>query len=215
MCDRINEIIATGHPLALKDNLATDIKTWYMGGKSRWQFSCTSCGKTIVTSSEYNVIDPEIVRATKAKIERNALWFISSLFHEIPILGKFLNMRFQDIMRKKLDNIDEGKYRKTQCKAFEEIKSQFSVCSVCGQYSCSSCHSNGTCGNCASSKTTADKGKQEMLSQLQYIDKMYNDLIAKNPEQREMLEQQKQNAIKTINHSIAEIDKGLSAATLG
>ncbi len=210
MNPKLEEIALQGTWLRREDrSMGQEMKDDLVGERTRYAFYCPYCDREFVTQKEYRVTDNYITDSIKTGI----FWRISEFFWDtlgaIPIIGYYLRRRADDRLERFEDKLEDRKDSKTLIKAFQDVQGNFIRCKRCGKYTCTECMVDGICGFCRDTAksaggqaTGASRAGGELAAeydkQIEELEKMHADLIARTPSQKEMLEQQLEEQKKQL-----------------
>lgn len=143
--EQTERFIDSAIPVYEDEGVVSDIKGQYLGGKTRYQFTCQDCHEaTYITENRYAHNEGEI----KSIVRQSALYelrrFIRELLYNIPVIGYQLGWRLPQPSR----NHNGSVQREGKVEAFEEAKEKFHRCNSCGSFVCNDCYSNGLCSKC-------------------------------------------------------------------
>ncbi len=202
MNPRLEEIALQGTWLRKEDrSMGQEMKDDLVGERTRYVFYCPYCDKEFVTQKEYRVTDNYLTESIKTGIS----WRISEFFWDtlgaVPVIGYYLRRRADDRLDRLEEKMEDRRDNKTLLKAFGEVQDSFIRCKKCGKHTCTDCMVDGICGFCRDRADTAistsagasQAGSElaaEFDNQIKELEKMYADLIAQSPGQKEMLEKQ-------------------------
>jgi hypothetical protein len=140
MVDKQARLIASGYPQE-------------SGRKSRYAFTCGSCGASVATENEYDTGEEG---ALEGALKDQARYGLSSMLYRIPVIGYFLSSMLSRKMSERGSSGQARRMEEARAQAFNEIRGRFSQCTQCGAYACPSCFSGGLCYVC---RQTRDAGR--------------------------------------------------------
>lgn len=132
MDERQARLIASGYPQG-------------SGRKSRYVFTCVSCGASIITENEYATGEEGTLEGA---LKDQARYGLSSMLYRIPVIGYFLGSMLSRKMSERGISGQARRMEEARAQAFNEISGRFSRCTQCGAYACPSCFSGGLCSVC-------------------------------------------------------------------
>ncbi|MBN2080252.1 MAG: hypothetical protein JW838_14880 [Spirochaetes bacterium] len=132
MDDKQAQLIASGYPQG-------------SGQKSRFVFSCMSCGASVATENEYATGEEGTLQGA---LKDQARYGLSSMLYRIPVIGYFLSSMLSRKMSERESSGQAKRMEESRAQAFNEIRGRFSTCTQCGAYACPSCFSEGLCSVC-------------------------------------------------------------------
>lgn len=145
--EQLNSFIKSAKPADGPEGKSGEIKDDLLGSKSRFQFTCQSCGKTTVTSEKsYANEEGRLMRNARYSASYEIGRQLRHYLYKIPYIGTVLA---RSVPYPSFDN--SSAENKGRSMAFEEVKEHFHKCNDCGQYVCSKCYRNGKCIQCSDS----------------------------------------------------------------
>ena len=150
MDEKLSKIMMTGGPAYPESrSLREEVRNEYLGGKYQYAFTCMRCGAQIKTEKEYSDGSKNYIsQSIQWKSRRGFDNLFYSIFSNIPIVGRILYRRTSEMASQKTTEKAEEHRSNLKLKAFEEVKSKFYKCEVCGEYACEKCYQDGMCVFC-------------------------------------------------------------------
>lgn len=116
------------------------------GSRSKYVFTCLSCGQQITTQREYATGESSVFESEiKGKLHSSVV----GVFYRIPVVGSFFGNMLSNFLSRRQAQKITAKREEGRRQAFEEVRTRFVQCVRCGNWACVMCVQNNMCRPCA------------------------------------------------------------------
>lgn len=161
--EKLKQVVETGGPADTDDeSMGKEMRDYYSGSKSRFQFMCMRCGNSITTQHQYGYGENFVKSNVRTEVDWAKRDLAYRIFSRIPIIGYFISQRYERRLDNKEDKQSDQRINRARLEAFEEVHGRFHKCSECGFWACDQCYqeSDGLCGMCRQMKQTQQQVQQ-------------------------------------------------------